>query len=75
MAKKEDPYKDAKEQGTSIMEFIIPQKVRAFCSYYSPATEYNSSNSFNETQLRDFFKAWPTSLGDPLEEYLTMLEQ
>lgn len=72
--KKTDTYEEAKEQGTSLDAFVIPQRIRAFADAYEPCQERLATESFDETRLRNFFKAWPTSLGDPLTLYLDALE-
>lgn len=72
--KKTDPYDEAKEQGTTLEAFIMPQKVEAFKDAYQPCAENLATEIFDETRLRNFFKAWLTSLGDPLVLYLRDLE-
>lgn len=72
--KKQDAYEEAKEQGTTLDAFVIPQRVKAFAETYQPCQEKIATETFDETRLRNFFKAWPTGLGDPLSIYLGMLE-
>lgn len=75
MAKKKDPYEGAEEHGTTLMDFIIPEKVRAFADAYNPcADEKMATKWFDDARLRAFFKAYVCSLGDPLNIYLEMLE-
>ncbi len=73
--KKNDTYDDAKEEGTSLEAFVLPQRIDAFVDAYQPSTENIATNTFNETKLRNFFKAWPCSLGDPLSIYLDRLKE
>ncbi len=75
MAKKSDTFDEAKESGTTLEAFIIPQRVAAFKDAYQPCGERCATETFDETRLRDFFKAWPCSLGDPLQIYLSELER
>lgn len=72
--KKKDPYEEAKEQGTTLESFVIYQRISAFTTAYQPCEEERATNIFNEAKLRDLFKAWPCSLGDPLGIYLEQLE-
>lgn len=75
MGKKRDPLEGASEQGTTIEDFVIPQKVEAFCEAYQQVEhERLATQIFDETKLRTFFKAYPCSLGDPLTVYLKRLE-
>lgn len=72
--KKDEPYDGAEEQGTTLDDFIIYARVDAFDDAYQPCAENMATNTFTETKLRDFFKAWPCNLGDPLNIYLEMLK-
>lgn len=75
MARKKDPLEGASEQGVTIEDFIIPQKIRAFSEAYQNVEEERFATLiFDEKRLRDFFKAFPCSLGDPLKGYLERLE-
>lgn len=75
MARKKDPLAGAAEQGTTIDDFIIPQKVKAFLdAYKNEEDEKLATIIFDEKKLREFFKAYPCSLGDPLKGYLDCLE-
>ena len=74
--KKKDIYEDSEREGTTIEDFVIPQKIDAFIEAYQPVdVERLATQVFDETRLRTFFKAYPCSLGDPLTVYLTRLEQ
>lgn len=74
----EQPKKKKKKKedsGVTIMDFVAPQKVEAFCRGYSPTmTETFSTEVFNESRLREYFKADVCSVGDPLVVYLQMLD-
>lgn len=68
--------KDTEEQGTTILDFVVPQKVDAFVEAFQPTDiESELTEFFTDSKLREFFKAWPCSLGDPLATYLDMLSQ
>lgn len=74
MTKKKDPLEGASEQGTTLADFVIEQKITAFEEAYQPCeVEKLASKWFDETKLRTFFKAYPCSLGDPLTIYLDRL--
>lgn len=60
--------------GTCLEDFIVPEKIKAFTSYYKPARDESSCDEvFSDAKLRQFFKAWPCSLGDPLSVYANIL--
>ena len=72
MAKKKQEMTE--QGGTTLADFVIPDKVEAFVRCYQPATEMNEMvEVFNDAKLREFFKAWYCPIGDPLTEYLCML--
>lgn len=64
------------QPSVTMEDFIIPQKVDAFTQTYSPVnTQTQTCEVFNDARLREFFKAVPIpGLGDPLVDYLEMLE-
>ena len=67
---------DTQQQGdaVTINDFIVPQKVDAFCNAYTPCDyEDETTEVFTDARLREFFKAWICPLGDPLTTYLTLL--
>nr|WP_288282213.1 hypothetical protein [uncultured Prevotella sp.] len=73
--KKKDVFEEAKEEGASLEDFVIPQKIDAFVDAFQPVEgESAATLFFDETKLRTFFKAYPTKLGDPLTIYLSRLE-
>ena len=60
--------------GASLSDFVIPNKVEAFCRCYKPVTSPTEMvEVFTDTKLRQFFNAWTCPIGDPLIEYLCML--
>ncbi len=64
---------DLVDEEKSIEAFVIPQRASAFIEAYQPCAEKMATETFDETRLRNFFKAYPLSLGDPLAIYLDML--
>lgn len=61
-------------KGVSIDDFIITQKVDAFCGTYIPIEEEQAADEvFTDTKLRKYFQAYPRNIGDPLAGYLDML--
>lgn len=72
--KKKDPTEGADEQGTLLEDYVIPQKITAFKEYYNSCEPNISTEKMGEIRLRQFFKAYPCSLGDPLSIYLQRLE-
>ncbi len=70
---------DVEVAKVSLRDFLIPEKVAAFVSAYSPAPpELDDSSSlvesFDDSRLREFFKAYVCGLGDPLSLYLEDLK-
>ncbi len=64
------------EKGVSLADFIIPQKVDAFCDSYTNAeTEQVADEVFTDAKLRRYFQAYPRNIGDPLTEYVNLLEE
>lgn len=54
-----------------LSDYVIPEKVSAFVRAYKPCSEWDEGcESFDEAQLRDFFKATVCGLGDPLRLYI-----
>ena len=54
-----------------LSDYVIPEKVSAFVRCYAPCSEWDEgAESFDEAQLRDFFKATVCGLGDPLKLYI-----
>lgn len=58
----------------TLADFIIPEKVKAFCEQYRPLSEWKEGcDTFTDYQLRSYFKAVVCPLGDPLSLYLQEL--
>lgn len=52
-------------------DFTIHQKVSAFQNDYEPCAEFDpGAERFGDAELRQFFKAYVTGLGDPLHLYI-----
>ena len=58
-----------------LSDYVIPEKVQAFVRAYRPCNEFDPGyESFDESRLRDFFKATVCGLGDPLKLYIEDLK-
>lgn len=69
-----DPQQE-ENRGVTIDAFVSKQKVSAFCRSYELAPyESQDTITFNESRLREYFKADVCSVGDPLVQYLELLE-
>ena len=67
--------KENEKKSPTIDDFVITEKVDAFCKAYRPAKEHTfTTEAFNEERLREFFKAYELfSQGDPLKVYIDEL--
>ena len=73
--KNKDILEEAKKEGTTLYDFVITQKVDAFVSAYLPVNNPRADTQyFDETKLRQFFKAYVCGLGDPLALYVEDLK-
>ena len=55
----------------SLDDFVIKEKVRAFQHDYEPCDEFDAgAERFGDGELRTYFKAYVTGLGDPLALYI-----
>ena len=55
----------------SLRDFIVPAKVTAFVNGYVPCKEGDPGyEQFDDARLREVFKAYVCSLGDPLRLYI-----
>lgn len=73
MSKKKD-IDNEQGGGVTLEDFIVPAKVDAFINHYAPAANENTCEEvFTDAKLRQFFKAWPCTLGDPLSVYMERL--
>ena len=58
-----------------LSDFVIGEKVRAFQNDYEPCDEFDvGAERFGDAELRVYFKAYVTSLGDPLSLYIDDLK-
>lgn len=58
----------------TLQDFVIPSKIDAFCDKYKPLDHWREDcDVFNDSQLRTYFKAVVTPIGDPLTLYLNEL--
>lgn len=59
----------------SLEDFVIREKVAAFQRDYEPCDEFDGgAEAFDDGQLRMYFKAYVTGLGDPLALYVDDLK-
>lgn len=59
----------------SLRDFIVPAKVTAFVNGYVPCREGDDGyEQFDDARLREVFKAYVCSLGDPLRLYIEDLQ-
>lgn len=59
----------------SLKDFIINDKVSAFQHDYEPCGEFDAgAERFGDGELRTYFKAYVTGLGDPLALYIEDLK-
>lgn len=68
---------DSKEdsQPEKLSDFIIEEKVDAFCNGYEPCDEFDDDAvAFTDQLLREVFKAYVCPLGDPLKLYMEELK-
>lgn len=55
----------------SLRDFIVPEKVSAFIRGYAPCNEGDDGyEQFDDARLREVFKAYVCTLGDPLALYV-----
>lgn len=63
-------------KSVTISDFIISQKVNAFSdTYINTENESTADDVFTDSKLRKYFHAYPLSMGDPLAEYINLLEK
>lgn len=59
----------------SLDDFVIKEKVAAFVRDYEPCDEFDpGAERFGDGELRTYFKAYVTGLGDPLQLYIEDLK-
>lgn len=69
--------KEETQSEVTLSDFIVPQKIVAFCDAFEPADIYRLDGEleiFTDYRLRSYFKAVPCQLGDPLSIYIERLE-
>ena len=60
---------------TKLSDFIIEEKVDAFCNGYEPCDEFDDDAvAFTDQHLREVFKAYVCPWGDPLKLYMEELK-
>ena len=75
MGKRKELMENNGEAEVTLQDFVIPAKIKAFCEEYKPLNEWQEGcDIFTEYQLRSYFKAVHTQLGDPLVIYTQELE-
>ncbi|HBF05467.1 MAG TPA: hypothetical protein DDW28_05025 [Prevotella sp.] len=78
MAKKKkqdfDVVENNEQTQVTLDDFVIPAKIEAFCNQYAPQDHWSEGcDMFTDYQLRSYFKAVVTPLGDPLALYIAEL--
>ena len=59
----------------SLRDFVIPEKLQAFVRGYVPCNEGDPGyEQFDDSRLREVFKAYVCGLGDPLKLYIEDLK-
>lgn len=82
-----DTYEDYEDEQSSmdaaqpdvakikLEDFTIKEKVSAFVRDYTPCNEFDpGAERFGDGELREYFKAYVTGLGDPLALYIEDLK-
>lgn len=70
-----EPSQAKTQSGPSVLDFVSYHKVEAFVkSYRYTDNEADADEIFDEARLRSYFQAYPRPLGDPLVNYLELLE-
>lgn len=73
--KQSEPEQEQQHSSPTIDDFVMPQKVTAFVNRYEPAKRQTvTTEVFNESRLREYFKADVCPCGDPLVVYINLLE-
>ena len=59
----------------SLEDFIVEEKVDAFSETFEPCDELDyEAEAFDDSKLREYFKAYVCALGDPLALYIEDLK-
>jgi hypothetical protein len=73
--KGEEPATGDESPSVLLTDFVINEKVRAFINDYEPCDEFDpGAERFGDAELRVYFKAYVTSMGDPLSLYIDDLK-
>lgn len=60
----------------TILDFVIPEKIDAFCREYTFVGKFQEGcTMYNDSKLREFFKAYVCPHGDPLQWYVSQLAE
>lgn len=58
----------------TLEDFIVEEKVDAFSETFEPCDELDyEAEAFDDSKLREYFKAYVCGLGDPLRLYVGLL--
>ena len=72
---KQELMPEVEVEKVSLRDFIVPAKVSAFVHGYAPCNEGEEGyEQFDDARLREVFKAYLCSLGDPLSLYVDDLK-
>ena len=72
---KQELMPEVEVEKVSLRDFIVPAKVSAFVKGYVPCCEGDDGyEMFDDARLRELFKAYVCSLGDPLSLYVDDLK-
>lgn len=58
------------EETAKLEDFVVLEKVDAFCHTFQPGTQDRYDERFDDARLREFFKAYVCPCGDPLAIYI-----
>lgn len=59
----------------SLEDFVVMEKVQAFCRAYAPCGELDEGcERFDDARLREMLKAYVCGLGDPMKIYIEQLK-
>ena len=71
----DDLQPDNEVEKIHLSDFVIQEKVSAFVRDYEPCDEFDpGAERFGDAELRVYFKAYVTGLGDPLALYIEDLK-
>lgn len=71
----EDAVPEVVTEKISLRDFVLEDKVQAFCHDFEPCGEFDAGAvRFGDAELREYFKAYVCGLGDPLTLYIEDLK-